>query len=106
MEKHHGIIGRCVYRFGAGLDSAIRVLALQIPGPAPFVNLHGGGVRDALLLHRARLRAVIRPYEGEGLGDLAGEWNADQAEAGSSSTSGGSIDDGSADPRGGVPSGE
>ena len=41
MRKYYGTIGQYVYRVGAAMDSAIRVLVLGVPGISRAVNVHG-----------------------------------------------------------------
>jgi hypothetical protein len=82
MRKYYGRIGRHVYRFGAALDSVIRVLALGLPGASRVVDVHGASLSDARALHRARLQAVLWPSTGKGLGELAGTWNSRRTQPG------------------------
>jgi hypothetical protein len=78
MRKYYGTIGQYVYRVGAALDSAIRVIVLRLPGISRAINVHGTTTADIRVLHRARLQAVLRPYSGKSIGDLAATWNSSQ----------------------------
>jgi GT2 family glycosyltransferase len=80
IRKYHGKSGQHVYRLGAGLDSAFRVLVLGLPGISRVVQVHGASSADTRDLHLTRLQAVVRPTTGEGLSELALRWNSRPAE--------------------------
>ncbi len=82
MRKYYGTTGQYVYRVGAALDSAIRVLVLRLPGISRVVSVHGTTTADIRGVQRARLRAVLRPHSGKGIADLAATWNSNRAQAG------------------------
>ncbi len=76
MRKYYGRIGQFVYRIGAAFDGAIRVVALSLPFLSRAIDIHGTSAADTRSLYFERLKAAVWPSSGEGLSDLAAQWNA------------------------------
>ncbi len=80
MRKHFG--GTLVYRTGVVMDSGIRLAALSIPGISRFVKQHGKTPAYNRRVQRARFLAAIGGSRRPRLGDLARDWNRQNAAAG------------------------
>ena len=77
MRKHFG--GTLLYRIGVVTDSLIRLVALSIPGISGLVKQHGKTRAYNQRVQRARLLAATGGNRRPRLGDLAREWNLQNA---------------------------
>lgn len=80
MRKYYGRTGQLAYRLGAAIRSAVRIVALWLPGLSRAVNTHGRTSDDVRSLNRARIRALLWPARGSGLEDLANTWNSHRSQ--------------------------
>jgi hypothetical protein len=74
MRKHHGAGGALVYRLGAVVDAALRVVLFSLPVLQRLGNQDGMGAAYNRRYHGGRLRALLSPSQ-PGLRALADDWN-------------------------------
>lgn len=75
VHKHSGRYAAAAYRLALALNSAVRLVALSIPGARHLVSLHDGTIASRRVMYQSRLRAALSPHSGEGFAELADEWN-------------------------------